>query len=164
MTYAGYYGKDEASTGGSIVDSGTISLYGNVWKSYGLQDPYTATGNTCIEFNAELITEGEGHAICAEDDLNTDTYGGFHRRCIVFAGKEFDDWDKNKVLKISRVTEGTNMAISVCIGHLFPKFGTEIKYISFVQDNDAMPFEGSSKFWNIKLLEIESVSRVFLYY
>ena len=34
MTYAGYYGKDTASKGGSIVEGGTISLIGNVWKRF----------------------------------------------------------------------------------------------------------------------------------
>ena len=162
MSYAGYYGMDNArmsTGGGSIVEDGAISLYGNVWKSFELPTPYNATGNTYIEFKAELIDEAEGHAICAEDDLNADSYGGFHRRCIVFAGTQFDAWDDNHVLKIEKIEEGTTLVRSVFIGNLFPEVGTEIRYISFVQDNDAMPAQGSSKLWDIRLFDITPVSQ-----
>jgi len=166
MSFAGYYGMGNviSSGGGSIVEDGTISLYGNVWKSYELEIPYNATGNTYLEFKAELIDEAEGHAICAEDDLDADTYGGYHRRCMVFSGTQIDAWDDNHVLKIEKIGEGTTLIISAFIGNLFPEVGTEIRYISFVQDNDAMPAQGSSKFWDIRLYDIEPVSRVFLYY
>jgi len=157
-------GNVVSSGGGSHVEDDTISLYGNVWKSFELPTPYNASGNTYIDFKAELIFEGEGHAICAEDDLDADAYGGFHRRCIVFAGTQFDAWDDNHVLKIDKIEEGTTLIKSVFIGNLFPEVGTEIRYISFVQDNDAMPAQGSSKFWGIKLYDIEPVSQVFLYY
>ena len=167
MTYAGYYGMNNvnmSSGGGSIVEDGTISLYGNVWKSFELPIPYDATGNTYIEFKAKLITEGEGHAICAEDNLNADSYGGFHRRCIVFAGTQFDEWNDNHVLKIEKIEEGTTLIKKVLIGNLFPEVGTQIRYISFVQDNDALPAQGSSKFWDIRLSDITPVSLGFLYY
>jgi len=167
MEFEGHYGMENviASGGGSYVtEDGVISLYGNVWKSFKLPAPYEASGNTHMDIKFDLRSEAEGHAICAEDDLDADAYGGFHRRCIALAGTQFDQWDDNHVLKIDKTESGTIMTKSVFIGNLFPEVGTKIKYISFVQDNDAMPAHGSSKFWDIKLYEIEPVSLLILFF
>jgi len=161
LEFEGEYGTDDVFSlgGGSIIDeSGVISLYGNVWKSFKLQTPYRATGNTHIFFKFELVNEAEGHAICAEDDLNADTFGGFHKRCIALAGSQYDDWHENHVRKIDRAKESEVLTQKVLIGDLFPEVGTNIMYISFVQDNDAAPFEGVSSFWDIRLFEVAPVS------
>jgi len=171
MDFEGEYGVDlllsstntlSTTRGGSIVaDDGTLSLYGNVWKSYKLSEPYNVTGNTHIAFKFELTAEAEGHAICVEDDLIADSFGGVHRRCLALAGTQYQDWDDNHVKKGSKFKclEGSTCSPrDIKIGHLFPEVGTQIKYIAFVQDNDALPFQGSSKFWNIELYETAPVS------
>jgi hypothetical protein len=168
LTFAGVYGTVDISSqgGGSYVnENGKISLYGNVWKSFELETPYIATGNTYVAFKFELISEAEGHAICVEDDLNADTFGGFHKRCIALAGSQFDSWNINHVRKIEKAEIGDGdeevsniLTQTVLVGDLFPEIGTEIKYISFVQDNDAALYEGVSSFWDIQLFDTLPVS------
>jgi hypothetical protein len=169
LYYEGDYGgaNVDAEGGGSIVNgNGELSLYGNSWVAFKLDTPYSTSGNTRISFNFELVNEAEGHAICVEEDLDEDTFGGFHKRCIALAGTQYDTWNDNHVKKIERAEPGNReedgpgriMSETVVIGDLFPESNTLIRYIAFVQDNDAAPYEGVSRFWDIELFEVPPVS------
>lgn len=86
VEWDGSYGDENTfvGKGGSIVDNtGKIQLFGNVWKAYKLSTPYIVNGNTRVSFKFEMTQEAEGHAICFEDDKVSDTFGGFHKRCIM---------------------------------------------------------------------------------
>ena len=168
LHYEGDYGGANVNSegGGAIVDeNGQLSLYGNTWVAFKLDTPYSTSGNTRISFDFELINEAEGHAICVEEDLDEDTFGGFHKRCIALAGTQYDTWNDNHVKKIERAEPadgedgpGRILSETVVIGDLFPEMNTTIRYIAFVQDNDASPYEGVSRFWDIELFEVPPVS------
>jgi hypothetical protein len=139
-------------------------LYGNVWKAYRLQKPYDVTGNTHVSFKFKLTKEAEGHAICFDDDTEPDTYGGFQKRCITIAGTEYDDWSNNHVYKTEKLNttnidnEPVEVIRQVKIGHFFTRKESQIKFIGFVQDNDADPYSGISTFWDIQFYEEIPVS------
>ena len=172
IEWHGAYGDQNTflgSEGGSNVDDiNGIQLYGNVWKAYELEEPYSVTGNTHVSFKFKMIKEAEGHAICFDDDDVADTFGGFQKRCIVLAGTEFDHWDNHHVHKVvlhnreqtveDTETGAVEAVVDVKIGHFFNKKGETIKFIGFVQDNDAAPFEGISSFRDIQIFEVEPVS------
>ena len=101
----------------------------------------------------ELFEEAEGHAICADEDVNADTLGGYRIRCIALAGTQYNQWSELHVKKAERATIGTKMSLTVRIGDMFPEVGTQINYIAFVQDNDEFPFKGTSRFRNIELFD-----------
>jgi hypothetical protein len=168
ISWEGAYGDQNTFVGvqgGSIVSSKTkIHLYGNVWKAYRLQKPYNVTGNTHVSFKFKLTKEAEGHAICFDDDTEPDTYGGFQKRCITIAGTEFDDWSNNHVFKTEQLNttnidnEPVEVTRQVKIGHFFTRKGSQIKFVGFVQDNDADPYSGISTFWDIQFYEEIPVS------
>lgn len=172
IVWHGAYGDQNTfigSEGGSNVDDiNGIQLFGNVWKAYELEQPYSVTGNTHVSFKFKMIKEAEGHAICFDDDDVADTYGGFQKRCIVLAGTEFDHWDNHHVHKVvlhnrnqtvvDTETGSVEAVVDVKIGHFFNRKGITIKFIGFVQDNDAAPFEGISSFRDIQIFEVEPVS------
>lgn len=166
ISWHGPYGDGNTfigSEGGSFVDEiNNLQMYGNVWKAYKLDDPYEVTGNTHVSFKFKMSKEAEGHAICFDDDDRSDTYGGFQKRCIALGGTEFDQWNNNHVHKV--VLHNTNVeddtleaVVDVKIGHFFSRKGTKIKFIGFVQDNDAAPFEGISSFGDINIFEVQPV-------
>ena len=161
MTFSGSYGKNYAQNGvgGSFVGGdGSIALYGNVRKAYKLEIPYAVNGDTHISFDFELFEEAEGHAICADEDTDDDTFGGAYRRCIALAGTEYESWNELHVKKIEKAEVDGTMSLTVKIGNLFPEIGLKIKYIAFVQDNDKLPFNGASRFRNIRLFNSPPVS------
>jgi len=106
-TFAGSYGNafdllndgahDQDYTGGVVVhrhpDNYKISLFGNAWKAYRLCQPYEVSQNSFLEFSFTITEEAEGHAICVEEDLNEDSFGGAHTRCVMLAGSQVDRWD-----------------------------------------------------------------------
>jgi len=162
LQWEGDYGNDiHHNKGGSNVNTdGKITLYGDVWKAYNYS--YPTTVDTHITFHFELIKKAEGHAICIEDDLEADTYGGSQKRCIALGGTQFGIWGNEHVKKIgTSLNEGDNYSGFIRIGDFFPDIGTTVAYIAFVQDNDASPLEGVSTFWNIKLSENPPVSSIF---
>ena len=160
MSWKGYYGTTFSKGGGSIVDdSGIISLYGNVSKLYELTSPYPVKGNTYFHFTTELVREAEGHVICLEEDDNPDTYAGFHKRCIGIGGTQFDLWSDHLIKKVdNKLPEAGAESFTINIGKFFEDIETTIKYIAFVQVNDAEPYNGISKFSKFKLMEVIPVS------
>ena len=156
ITFEGNYGTNNAFRGGGgsyVGEDKSISLFGNVWKAYKLDTPYSSTINTQISFDFEVFEEAEGHAICADEDVNADTLGGYRIRCIALAGTQYNKWSELHVKKAERATIGTKMSLTVRIGDMFPEVGTQINYIAFVQDNDEFPFKGTSRFRNIELFD-----------
>lgn len=77
-------------------------------------------------------------------------------------GTEFDHWDGTHVEKVVLEREDDTgiiiASVDVKIAHFFPRKGSEVKYIAFIQDNDASPYEGVSSFYDIELYEEEIVS------
>jgi hypothetical protein len=93
--YTGSYGNgskdgtyDQDFTGGVVVGpSRTITMFGNAWKVYELEKYYTVTEVSKLEFDFYMFNEAEGHAICVDDDINEDTFGGERIRCFMVAGE-----------------------------------------------------------------------------
>ncbi len=172
ITWHGSYGDGNTfigTEGGSFVDAiNNFQMYGNVWKAYKLEDPYKVTGNTHVSFKFQLTKEAEGHAICFDDDDRSETFGGFQKRCIALAGTEFDLWNNNHVHKVvlhkqHEESDTFEAVVDVKIGHFFSRKGSTIKFIGFVQDNDAAPFEGISSFGDITFFEVQPVSTSYDY-
>ena len=67
---------------------------------------YTVTKNTRVKFDFMMYREAQGHAICFENDLNEDTFGGTHIRCLMLAGKQFSKWENVKKLNLAETQEG----------------------------------------------------------
>ena len=160
MNWKGTYGTTLTKGGGTIVDdSSVISMYGDVSKMYELDSHYPVTGNTHFHFSFELLNEAEGHIICLEENENPDTYAGFHKRCIGVGGTQFDEWSDHLIKKVDeKVTKAQLETFSIKVGNFFEDIETKIKYIAFVQVNNAAPYKGSSKFSNFKLKEEAAVS------
>jgi len=161
MSFAANYGTNNVFIGGGgsyVGEDGSIALYGNTWKAYSLERPFNVNGNTHISFEFELIEEAEGHAICADEDTDDDTYGGFHKRCIALSGTEYELWNELHVKKDVKAEIGETISLTVKIGDMFPEIGTKINFIAFVQDNDKLPWNGVSRFSNIKLFDSPPVS------
>lgn len=62
-------------------------MFGNAWKAYRLSEPYHLTELSKLEFDFYMFKEAEGHAICVDDDINEDTFGGERIRCFMLGGK-----------------------------------------------------------------------------
>ena len=161
LSWKGNYGKQKSKGGGSIVDdSGVISIYGDVSKMYELDKHYPVTGNTYFYFSFELLNEAEEHVICLEENENPDTYAGYHKRCIGVGGTKFEEWSDHLIERVNiQAREGEGLEThKVKVGNFFDDIDTAIKYIVFVQVNNAAPYKGSSKFSNFKLKEEAEVS------
>ena len=79
---------DQDFTGGVVVGpSRTVTMFGNAWKAYKLSKPYPVTELTKLEFDFYMFREAEGHAICVDEDINEDTFGGERIRCFMIGGK-----------------------------------------------------------------------------
>ena len=158
---------DQDSTGGVVVGpSKTITMFGNAWKAYELETSYQVTENSKLQFDFWMFSEAEGHAICVEDDINEDTFGGEKVRCFMLGGTQFDEWDH--VIKLD-VTEGSQIRsgqvrnryslcdsekrITIDLKDLFLDQLTTINYIAFIQDNDSSPDFGESAFENMVVFE-----------
>ncbi|CAB9504894.1 TECPR [Seminavis robusta] len=169
------YGIGQDGVGKYIVlDQGSsILLVGNIWKAFSLGSEYTITEGTVLEFDFEHRNEAEGHAICVDEDTNEDVEIEGQHRCFMLAGTEgdpswFETWkipregDKRDSwkapaskfhykIKLGSVSEGPSK------GKSYLPHNTNMKYIALVQDNDADPEVGMSRFSNIKLYD-EAVS------
>lgn len=163
-TYDGSYGNgardgtyDQDFTGGVVVGPAhTITLFGNAWKAYKLDKPYTVTRDTRLKFHFAMLLEAEGHAICIDNDKNEDTFGGARIRCFMLGGSEMSSWDHVKKLSVfgpNRTDLCASEEIDISIGDFFSENGATINYISFIQDNDASPDVGESAFESITLYE-----------
>ena len=182
---AGSYGNggtdgtyDQDFVGGAVVGpSDTITLFGNAWKAYQLKTPYPLTPHSKLQFDFWMFTETEGHAICVDDDINEDTFGGQRIRCFMLGGTEFGKWDH--VIKLDRsgydahIEPGeienrydlceSEKKITLPLRSLFlDQDVTEIKYIAFIQDNDEDPTYGESAFENIALFEDPGSERLYV--
>ena len=161
--YDGTYDQD--FDGGVVVGpSRTITMFGNAWKAYELETPFNVTVNSKLQFDFWMISEAEGHAICVDNDINEDTFGGERIRCFMLGGTQFDDWDhviKIDVTDSSQIRPGqvpnryslceSEKLITIDLKDLFLDQLFQIRYIAFIQDNDASPNYGESAFENIKL-------------
>jgi hypothetical protein len=120
INYVGPYGNslstendgsfDQDYQGGYLVDvndNDYITLVGNAWKAFRLEKPYAVTKNTRVEFDFTVFKEAQGHAICFENDLNEDTFGGTLIRCLMLAGKQFSKWENVKKLSLTETLGGT---------------------------------------------------------
>ena len=105
---------------------------------------------TVLQFDFDLIEEAEGHAVCIDEDLSDETFGGVEIRCWVLGGSEFDDWQTANHIE-QRVLSGTKRTFSIDVGKHFASKATEINYIAFIQDNDLNPSIGKATFSNIAL-------------
>ncbi|CAB9509704.1 Cupin superfamily protein [Seminavis robusta] len=169
------YGIGQDGVGKYVVlDQGaSLLLVGNIWKAFSLGSEYTITEGTVLEFDFEHRNETEGHAICVDEDTNEDVEIDGQHRCFMLAGTEgepswFETWkipregDKRDSwrapnskfhykIKLGSVSEGPSK------GKSYLPHNTNMKYIALVQDNDADPEAGMSRFSNIKLYD-EAVS------
>ena len=110
---------DQDYLGGFLVDENDndhITLLGNAWKAFQLERPYTITKNTKVKFSFTLKKEGQGHAICFENDLNEDTFGGTRIRCLMLAGKQFTKWDNVKKVNLAQQEVGMATQSSTITG------------------------------------------------
>lgn len=129
LSYIGPYGNsltpendgsyDQDYLGGYIIDqldNDHVTLIGNAWKAFELDEPYTVTKNTRINFDFTFFKEAQGHAICLDNDLNEDTFGGTRIRCLMLAGKQFSRWDHVKKINLAEVKKGIATQSSTLIG------------------------------------------------
>lgn len=68
------------------------TIYGNAWKAFKLETPYGVTEKTKLRFQFEVIDEAEGHALCLEDNLDENPFAGKNVRCIMVAGRQYNNW------------------------------------------------------------------------
>ena len=166
--YDGTYDQD--FIGGVVVGpSKTITMFGNAWKAYKLERPYEVTEDSKLQFDFWMFSEAEGHAICVEDDINEDTFGGEKVRCFMLGGTQFDEWDHVIKLDVSQIHPDeiqnrhslcdSERRITIDLKDLFLDNLTTINYIAFIQDNDNSPGFGESAFENIVFFE-ESLSGI----
>jgi len=133
-----------------------ITLFGNAWKAYKLDEPYTVSKNTQLKVDFNMITEAEGHAICVDSDNNEDTFGGNHIRCFMVGGTQMDRWD-HVIPRPAEVEKQNNICVATTftfdLKDIFLGDSFKINYIGFIQDNDDNPVFGESSFKNIKLFD-----------
>jgi len=166
-TYVGSYGNgefdgtyDQDFTGGVVVGPNTtITMFGNAWKAYKLEESYTVTPNSRLEFDFWMFSEAEGHAICVDSDINEDTFCGEKVRCFMLGGTQFNEWENVVKRDVNPTTPDdlckSEKKITVDLRDLFLGQEIKINYIAFIQDNDARPDFGESAFENIKFFEVE---------
>jgi hypothetical protein len=129
LSYIGSYGNsltsesdgsyDQDYLGGHNVDqldNDYIELIGNAWKAFALDKPYTVTKNTRMNFDFTFFKEAQGHAICLDNDLNEDTFGGTRIRCLMLAGKQFSKWDHVKKINLAELKDGIATQSSTLTG------------------------------------------------
>lgn len=172
--YVGSYGNgdkdgtyDQDFSGGVVVGpSQTITMFGNAWKAYKLEEGYQVTENSKVQLDFWMFAEAEGHAICFDNDINENTFGGERIRCFMVGGTQFNDWDH--VIKLNVTDEdqiGSEQVknrydicqperkITINLRDLFLDQLETINYIAFIQDNDDDPGYGESAFENIVFYE-----------
>lgn len=140
--------------GGVVVDLHTITMYGNAWKAFKLPNPLRITKSTMMKFKFQVLGWTEGNAICLDEDKNEDTYGGLQKRC--FAIVINDDDGRNQVDKwsnVEKVVVDDSLEYTVNLGRLSNDQDITVKYLTFIQDNDISPRQGSSYFSNIQIYE-----------
>ena len=116
LTALGSYGTSNGEHDGSfdqdyeggafISESSNLLMIGNAWKAFKLDNAYELTKNTRISFDFEIFREAQGHAICFDNDLNEDTFGGSQIRCLMLAGKQFSKWNHVKKLDLAQEKKG----------------------------------------------------------
>ena len=119
INYVGSYGNsptsendgsfDQDYEGGFLVDANDnnhITLYGNAWKAFELDTPFTITKNSKVSFEITVYKEAQGHAICFDHDLNEDTFGGTLISCLMLGGKQFSKWENVKKLSLTESQNG----------------------------------------------------------
>jgi hypothetical protein len=164
VQYGGVLQDFEGGGGAIVVNSSTVELEGNAWKAFPLTNPYNITAKTELSFDFNLLEEAEGHAICAEDDVDPFSYRGIRRRCVALGGSSAVQWSDQLIVAKYR---GCTTNCVVQISDLFDKDignGQTINYISLIQDNDSRPKKGRSRFSNIKLYESESLAIDAVFY
>ena len=102
-TFIGSYGNgdkdgtyDQDFNGGVVVggpENNRITMFGNAWKAYELDEQYTVTRDTILSFKFNMIVQAQGHAICVDGDINEDTFGGSRIRCFMVGGTQVEQWD-----------------------------------------------------------------------
>ena len=135
-------------------DGRGVVLYGNAWKAFQLVSSLTVNKDTVLSFKFRMEEEAEGHAICIDEDLIADTFGGAKTRCWMLGGSEYGDWKTVHKIDNQKVMPGTHeQTFTIEVGKAFESASTEIKYIAFIQDNDLYPETGKSIFKDISLTQ-----------
>ena len=146
--------NEEYQGGFSVMDDGLrVLLFGNTWQAFELLNLYSVTANTRLEFTYNIHEEAEGHLICADNDLNEETFGGSQIRCIAVGGTQFNSIHHVYKPTLQKAGLYTPQTVEVSIGEFFPAKGSFIKYIALIQDNDASPSVGWSEFRDLRLYD-----------
>ena len=151
--YGGVLQDFEGGGGAFFIDSTAVELEGNAWKALELSEPFNIISTSQLSFEFNLLEEAEGHAICADDDVDPFPYRGIKRRCVALGGSSIQNWNNDLIVTKYR-SNSLNYVIQLT--DLFDKdigSGQQIKYISLIQDNDSQPKKGRSRFSKIKLYD-----------
>jgi hypothetical protein len=103
---------DQDYEGGAFVSdeaSSELRLVGNAWKAFELQSEYRITKKTRVSFDFKILREAQGHAICFDNNLNEDTFGGTQIRCLMLAGKQFATWKHIQKLDLAQIELGLGL-------------------------------------------------------
>ena len=119
-----------------------------------------------------MVDEAEGHAICLDEDLNEDVEIKGAKRCFRIAGTQEDIW--YEVWKVKRPdSSGDYTHYRIPVGSIakgegpggdesYIAWGSRIKYLALVQDNDKNENFGLSVFRNLKLYNDKDVRNSLL--
>lgn len=138
-------------------DASTLTAYGNSWKRFKLDEPFTVTEATVLKFTFEATVEAESHIICLLDDSINANDG--RDDCYALSGKEITG-SSSAYKKVSPFTEdGHTTHYELLVGSYFTG---DVLYLGFGQDNDkaftATRAEGESSISNITIYDLPSLN------
>lgn len=132
-------------------DGSSAQLNGNQWKALALNEPYTMTHYTILEFDIIVTEPADFHSICLDDNLNAEGSGG--DTCVSFLTPR----DNNFHMLTTELTALETKHLVLPFGQIMNLLDGDSKvvnYLAFIQDNDqADGRAGRSTYSNIRLYE-----------
>ena len=178
LVYAGKYTPQGANRdfsdrekGGAMhvnTDELKIEIQGTISLAYEFVEPFHINRNSEISFDVTLGDRTEILAICLNDDLKPKREGDGRAisSCLVIGGTAVEEYNETDVLKHfnpqkvkmleNQAAENVSHSVTYFLKDLFPSVTSSIRYIGFVQVNDAILSESSESF--IHNLKIEDAS------
>lgn len=155
------YDQNQNPNGGAVAFNGTtVTLDGNMWKAVEIPGGgVLVTEGTILRFTFDLHEAGEFQAICLDENLELSPQSGATdfasgRRCFALANTQ--SWVNNLIYAPHLVEPGDDpLQFSIPIGHYFTG---QMKYVAFLQDNDADRSVGLSEFRDIEIVNEETTT------
>lgn len=134
------------------ADGSKLTAYGNSYKRFKLDVPFTVSKDTVMKFHFEATHEAEGHFICLLDDSHNMQDG--RNDCFAPSGTEVvaDNGSWKRIYP--QLEDGEASDYEILVGTYFTG---EVLYFGFGQDNDAARAEGESSISNITISSSPSI-------